>query len=125
MAKFRLLNEDLPSLALKQLEGELGMNDGLGFSGSYSKREADSAMKSLKDEQLVLRNFEGFETPKSDRKGALGGLNGNGNGCGEFPSITNRQDGRRDSMTEAIIENQNVEGMESISEGKIIKAQNE
>jgi hypothetical protein len=58
---------------------------------SFKKQEDEnnSGFKSMKEE--MQRHFEGFETPKSDRAQDI-----------KFP---NRDDGRKDSLSEVIIEN--------------------
>lgn len=73
------------------MEGDISNHEGLILSYKKQEDENNSGLKSLKDGE-TQRNFEGFETPKSDRI-ALQEV--------KFPRLGDRDE----SMSEVIIEN--------------------
>ncbi len=87
------INLNEKNFDLRHLEVEISNQEGLGLSFKKHEDENNSGFKSLKDGEIIQRNFEGFETPKSDRKGSQEI---------KFPS---RIAERRESISEAIIEN--------------------
>jgi hypothetical protein len=84
---------------LQALEGEIGLNDNPIATGTMSQYDESA------------RNFEGFETPRSSRIG--------GRGFSITVDTQNRENQavRQPSMNEVIIENQNLQVVDTQSDG--------